>query len=74
MTTETRNRHHATRSNGALRIVRIALRDGERPSVRMARDAIAWCARQAETRADSGAAVEALRIAPHAVSRSAPNH
>lgn len=61
---------YATRSNTALRMARVAVRDGKRPSVRTARDAIAWCAVQAETRADGGAAVEAFRLAPYAVRRT----
>lgn len=61
----------AARANTALRMVRVAIREGRKPTVRLARDAIIHCATQAETRADGGAAVEAMRLAPYAIGRGA---
>lgn len=63
-------RNNAQRSNVALRLARYALREGATPSVRTARDAIVWCARQAEQHGDAGAAAEAARLAPYARSRA----
>lgn len=58
------------RPDTALRLARIALAEGKAPTVRIARDAIAWCAKQAEDRGDAGASAEAVRLAPYAVSRA----
>src|SRR5690606_2846960 len=57
---ETVRRSHgvtrSTRSNVALRLARIALREGRAPTVRVARGAIAYCAFSAEHYGDAGAA------------------